>query len=118
MVCNELNSRMPLQQEIRFYIPLELTCCLFVAYCHEFLNMESYDGFVLTVERDLLFDYYSREGASRICLIYEVVCCHKDEDCEEYARTYYETLNQTSLTQNYQGSPPNTFYILEAYDTH
>ena len=57
MVCNELNNRMPLQQEIRFYIPLELTCCLFVAYCHEFLNMESYDGFVLTVERDLLFDY-------------------------------------------------------------
>ena len=23
---------------IRFYIPLESTCCLFVAYCHEFLN--------------------------------------------------------------------------------
>ena len=43
---------------------------------------------------------------------------HKDEDSEEYARTYYETLNQTLLTQKYLGSPPNAFYGLEAYDTH
>ena len=53
MVCNALNSRIPLQQEIKFYIPLESTCCLFVGYCHEFLVKESYDGFVLPVERDL-----------------------------------------------------------------
>ena len=53
MVSNELNSRMPLQQEIRYYIPLESTCCLFVACCHEFLNRESYYGFILLVEREL-----------------------------------------------------------------
>ena len=29
-----------------------------------------------------------------------------------------DTLNQSLLTQKYQGSPPNTFYGLEAYDTH
>ena len=58
------------------------------------------------------------EGASIICLIYQVVRCHKDEDSEEYAQTYYKTLNQTLLTLKYQGSLPNTFYGLEAYDTH
>ena len=42
---------------------------------------------------------------------------HKDEDSEEYARTNYETLNQTLLIQKYRGSPPNTFYGVEAYDT-
>ena len=30
-VCNELNSRMPVEQEIRFYVPLELSCCLSTA---------------------------------------------------------------------------------------
>ena len=44
---------MPLEQELKSYIPLESTCCLFVAYCHEFLNRESYDGFVLPVESEL-----------------------------------------------------------------
>ena len=38
-----------------------MTCCLFISYCHEFLNRESYDGFVVPVERDLeknfLFDF-------------------------------------------------------------
>ena len=29
------------------------------------------------------------EEASTICLIYQVVRYHKDEDSEEYARTYY-----------------------------
>ena len=28
---------------------------------------------------------------------------------------YYETLNQTLLTQKYQGSPLHLFYCLEAY---
>ena len=37
---------------------------------------------------------------------------------ENYAQTYIETLNQTLFTQKYQGSPHNTFYGLEAYDTH
>ena len=57
------------------------------------------------------------EGASRICLNYQVVLYHEDEDSEEYARTYYEALNQTLLTQKYQGLPPNTFYGLESYGT-
>ena len=30
---------------------------------------------------------------------------------------YYEELNQTMFTQKYRGSPPNTFYGLEAYGT-
>ena len=44
---------MPLQQVPRFYIPLQSTYCLFVAYFHEFRNRELYDGFVLPV-----FFYY------------------------------------------------------------
>ena len=38
---------------IRFYIPLESTCYLFVAYCHVFFNMESCDAFVAPAERGL-----------------------------------------------------------------
>ena len=53
MDCNELNSHMLLQQGIRFFIPPESTCCLFVAFCQELLNRESYDGFVVSVEREL-----------------------------------------------------------------
>ena len=53
----------------------------------------------------------------RICLVYQVVCYHKNEDSEEYARTSYEALpTQTLLTQMYWGS--NTFYGLEACGTH
>ena len=40
---------------------------------------------------------------------YQAVRYHKDGDSEEYARTYYEALNQTLLTQNSLGSSPNTF---------
>ena len=54
---------MPLPQEIRFYIPLESTCCLFVAYYDEFLNRESYDGLVLPAERELQI---SRENMSHL----------------------------------------------------
>ena len=36
---------------------------------------------------------------------------------EEYAQTQYEALNQSLLTQKFQGLPPNTFYGLEAYGT-
>ena len=61
--------------------------------------------------------YKSLEGASRIFIIYQIVLYHEDEDSEEYARTYYEALNQTLLTQKYQGLPPNTFYGMEAYGT-
>ena len=39
------------------------------------------------------------EAASTICLIYQVVRYHKDEDSEEYARMHYEVLNHTVLTQ-------------------
>ena len=37
---------------------------------------------------------------------------------EIYARTYYQVLNQTLLTLKYPESSANTFYSLEAYDTH
>ena len=44
---------------MKFDIPLESTCYLFVAYCHEFFNRESYDEFVVSVKKELqnlLFD--------------------------------------------------------------
>ena len=63
--------------------------------------------------KNLLFDL-----ASRICLTYQDVCFHKDEHFEEYARTYYEVLNQTMLRQKYWGAPLNTDYGLEDYGTH
>ena len=57
------------------------------------------------------------EGASIICIIYQVVHYHEDKDSEEFAQTYYEALNQTLATQKYQWSPPNIFYGLEAHGT-
>ena len=112
---------MPLQQRIRFYIPLESTCCYLLRTTMSSLTgNHTMDLFYLLKEsfKNLLFDLLAREGALRICLIYQVVRSHKDQDSEEYARTYYEALNQTLLTQKYRGSPPNTFYGLEAYVTH
>ena len=53
MVRTELRSHMPLQQGPGFYVPPESTCCLYFAYCNELCNRESYDGFVLLVEREL-----------------------------------------------------------------
>ena len=50
MFWTDLHNHIPLQQGPRSYIPLE-SICLFVGYCHEFRNRESYDGFVLPVER-------------------------------------------------------------------
>ena len=54
----------------------------------------------------------------RYFLTYEVVCCHKDRDSKEYARTYDEALNQTLLIQKDKGPSPNTFNNLEAYRTY
>ena len=42
-----------MQQGPRFYILLESTC-LFDAPCYEFRDRESYDGFFLPVERELI----------------------------------------------------------------
>ena len=53
-VWTEIQSRMSLQQGHRFYIPLESTCCLFVAYFQEFRRSESFYGFVLPVEREFM----------------------------------------------------------------
>ena len=36
------------------------------------------------------------EEASTICLIYQVVRYHKDEDSEEYTRTYYGVFTKVS----------------------
>ena len=67
--------------------------------------------------KNLLFDLLII-GRSFENLSYLSSCSlHKDEDSEEYARTYYEALNQTLLTQKYPGSPSNTCG-LEAYGTH
>ena len=44
---------MPMQQGFRFYILLESTC-LIDAHCYEFRDRESYDGFILPVERELI----------------------------------------------------------------
>ena len=49
--------------------------------------------------KNLLSHLLITEEASRICLIYQVVRHHKDEDSEKYAGTYYKALNQTLLTQ-------------------
>ena len=75
------------------------------------------DLFYLSKEnfKNFLFDL-PQEGASRIFLIYHIVHCHEDEDSEEYPQTYYETLNQTLLTQKVLS--PNTCYSLEVYGTH
>ena len=118
---NELHRYMPMQQGPRFYILLELSW-LFDAHCYEFRDRESYSGFVLPVEENLLLKisyltYWSWQGASRICFIYQVVHCLKG-DSVEYAGMYYEALNQNLLVQKYRGSYPNTFYGLEAYGTH
>ena len=48
--------------------------------------------------KNLLFDLLIT-GRSFENLSYQVVRYHKGEDSEEYARTYYEALNQTLLTQ-------------------
>ena len=67
--------------------------------------------------KNLLVDSLSREGDSRICLIYRVGRSYKDGDSEEYAQTYFEALNLTLLTQKYRVSSPNTFSGL-AYGIH
>ena len=67
--------------------------------------------------KNLLFDLLII-GRSFENLSYLSSCSlHKDEDSEEYARTYYEALNQNLPTQKYRGWSPNTFYSLEAYGT-
>ena len=60
--------------------------------------------------KNLLFD--------SLTIWIKVVHCHKDRDSKEYPGMYYEILNQTLLTQKYQGSSPNAFYVLEAYGTY
>ena len=106
IVCTELRSHMPLQQGPR---------CIYYVYscrCIFLLNRLA----VYSLPTDLTHE--SQKEASRICLIYQVVLCHKDGDSKEYPQTYYKTLNQTSLIQKYQCSSSNTFYSLKTYCTH
>ena len=70
--------------------------------------------FVLTVERELKKSPIWLINHGKELLKFVLV----DRDSKEYARTYYEVLNQTLLTQNYRRLPPKTFYGLEAYGTH
>ena len=54
MVRTELHGDMPLQGP-KCYIPHKSTSCLFVAYCHEFRNKESWirQSIFLLTEREL-----------------------------------------------------------------
>ena len=93
MVWTELDSHMSLQQGPRSYIPLELTC-LFVAFCYEFWNRDSYDGFVLPVERELqkssIWIFNHGKKLREYALFIKCVSCHKDRDSKKYAWMYYE----------------------------
>ena len=71
--------------------------------------------------KNLLFDLLITGGTflksrEEFVLFIKLFVANKDEDSEEYARTYYEALNQTLLTQKSWGSPRNIFYVLKAYD--
>ena len=61
--------------------------------------------------------YQTGRSFENLCYLW-IVRCHKDEDSEEYARTYYETLNQTLSTEKYQPSPPNTFCLRSESSWH
>ena len=120
MVCNELNSCNLCSRKLDFIFLLNrLAVYSLPTAMSSLTGNHAMDLFYLLKEnfKNLLFDLLIT-GSSFENLSYLFVRCHKDEDSEEYARTYYEILNQTLLTQKYQGSPPNTFYGLEAYDTH
>ena len=82
---------MPLQQGLRSYILLESTCSFF-AYCYEFHNRESYNGFVLHVERDfknLLFGILITEKIFENWSYLSSCSLFKDVCPEEYAKMYY-----------------------------
>ena len=66
--------------------------------------------------KNLLFDLLIIGRSFENLSIYQVARYQKDEDSEEYARTYYEAMN-TLLPQRYREWLPNTFYDLEAYGT-
>ena len=62
------------------------------------------------------------EGALRICLVIKLFVIIKmkilKNTLERLKRPCLLRPTQTLLTQKYRGSPPNTFYGLEAYGTH
>ena len=103
---------MTLEQEIRFYIPLELTRLTAMSSLignHtmnlSYLLKENFKNLLL----DLLITRRSFENFS-----YQVVRCRRDEDSEEYAGTYYEALNQTLLTQKHKSIGVASQYILRS----
>ena len=76
---------------------LFIRCCLLISLTENHMM----DLLYLLKEnfRHLVFNLLITGRASRICLIYQVVFYHKDEDSVEYIWTYYEALDQTLLTQ-------------------
>ena len=95
---------MPMQQGSRFYIPLESTC-LFDTHCYEFCDRESYDGFVIPAERELiaknlLFDLLIMVRSFRN-LFYLLSCSLSQRRFRRIYSRYYEALNQTLLAQKY-----------------
>ena len=112
---------MPMQQGPRFYIPLESTFLFDTPAMSSVTGNHTMDLSYPLRENLLLkisfLTYWSWQGASEICFIYQVVQCHWG-DSEEYTPSYCEALNQTLLAQKYRGLSSNTFYGLEDYGTH
>ena len=108
MVRTELHRHMPLQGP-KCYIPLEWTCCLlFATTMNSVIQNHKLVQWICSPRSKWILkisylSHFSRDGASEICLIYEVVHCHKVGDFQKYAQTYYEVLNQTSLYKSIGG---------------
>ena len=73
------------------------------------------------LKRTLKISYLTHEprrGALRICLIYQVIHCHKEGDFQDYTWTNCEALNQILFIEKYWRPSPNTFKCLVVYGTH
>ena len=96
-------------QGSKFYIPLiKWACCLLFATAmsllmknHRFVQWICSPCLKRTLKIFYLI-HYSRDGAKRIWVTYQVVHCHNDAEFE-YAQTYHEVLNQTLFVRKYRG---------------
>ena len=119
---------MPLEQGIRFYIPLELTCCLLVAYCHEFINGKSYDGFVPPANREVsclpskfpAWLIITGESFENLSYLSSCLLSPRWKFWRIHSNLLQGIKSDLAYTkaQKYQGLPPETFYGLEAYGIH
>ena len=79
MVCTELHSHMSLQQRPRFYVPLEFTWYLFVAYYLKFRDREPCS----TCWKRILTHNHAQKHREFVLIIVLSFCCHKDEDSDK-----------------------------------